>query len=77
MCLCGTGNRAQETVAQSQGCEPGGTQGGKQRLRQPCRSTAEQFHLKASSKPTSEEKDSRKIEVFIHQFQEQYAAGLT
>lgn len=36
----------------------------------------EQSHLKASSKPTPEEKDNRKIEKFIQQFQEQYAAGL-
>lgn len=41
-----------------------------------CRSTLEQSHLKASSKPTPEEKDNRKIEMFIQQFQEQYAAGL-
>lgn len=41
-----------------------------------CRSTVEQSHLKASSKPTPEEKENRKIEMFIHQCQEQYGAGL-
>lgn len=41
-----------------------------------CRSTVQQSHLKARSKFTPEEKDNKKIEVFVHQCQEPYTAGL-